>query len=186
MRQLVVQGLNHLVRSESWAQERLRQRAGEKLLVEAGWFTLRLTINEQGCFCVSDASAIPDVTLTLPVDAAVSALFDRERLFASVRLDGSAEVVESLAFVFRNLKWDAEADLAAVVGDIPARRLALAGRTLAAGIQESLGKAGTNIAEYAVSDSGLLASEADLQAFGDEVNSLRDNMARLEMRISRL
>jgi hypothetical protein len=54
-------------------------------------------------------------------------LLDRDALFASVKLSGSADLAECLAFVFRNLGWDIEEDLASVLGDIPARRLALTG-----------------------------------------------------------
>jgi ubiquinone biosynthesis protein UbiJ len=113
-------------------------------------------------------------------------LFEREKLFGAVNLGGSAEVAVSLAFVFRNLKWDAEGDLAGIVGDIPARRLAMFGQTAIARIQQGIAKATENIAEYAVEDSRLLASDKDLSAFGKEVNSLRDDLACLEMRISRL
>ena len=186
MRQLPIRGLNHLIQGETWAQERLRQHAGARLLVEAGWIRITLTIDEHGFFMGSDSAAPPDVTLTLPTASAVGALFEREKLFGAVKLGGSAEVAESLAFVFRNLKWDAEGDLAGIVGDIPARRLAMFGQTAIARIQQGIAKATENIAEYAVEDSRLLASDKDLSAFGKEVNSLRDDLACLEMRISRL
>lgn len=183
MRQVAIRGLNHLVRGESWAQERLRQHAGARLFVETGWVSLGLTIDDHGLFRECDTSTPPDVTLTLPADSAMGALFDREKLFGAVKLGGSAEVAESLAFVFRNLNWDAEGDLAGIVGDIPARRLAMFGQTALDGIQEGLAKATGNIAEYVVEDSGVLASEKELAAFGIAVNGLRDDLARLEKRI---
>lgn len=186
MRQLAIRGLNHLIQGESWAQERLRQHAGARLLVEAGWMKIELTIDEHGIFMVSDTATAPDVTLTLPAESAVDGLFNREKLFASVKLVGSAEVAESLAFVFRNLKWDAEGDLASIIGDIPARRLAIFGKTSLAGIKEGLAKATENIAEYAIEDSGLLASDKELVAFRNDVNDLQNDLARLDMRISRL
>lgn len=186
MRQVTIQGLNHLVRGESWAQERLRQHAGARLFVEAGRMGVALSIDDHGFFRECDTSTPPDVTLTLPVGSAMGALFDREKLFAAVKLEGSAEVAEALAFVFRNLKWDAEGDLAGIIGDIPARRLAMFGQTAVAGIQEGLAKTAGNIAEYVVEDSGVLASRKDLVAFGNDVNGLRDDVARLEKRISHL
>lgn len=186
IRQIAIQGLNHLVRGESWAQERLRQHAGARLLIEAGWVSLGLVIDDHGFFRECDTSRPPDVTLTLPANSAMGALLDREKLFAAVKLGGSADVAESLAFVFRNLKWDAEGDLAGIVGDIPARRLGLFGRSAVAGVQESFGRAAGSMAEYLVEDSGLLASGKDLVAFGENVNGLRDDVARLEKQISRL
>lgn len=186
IRQVAIRGLNHLVQGESWAPERLRQHAGARLLVEAGVMRIGLTIDDHGFFMESDTSTPPDVTLTLLAESAASALFDREKLFAAVKLGGSAEIAESLAFVFRNLKWDAEGDLAGIIGDIPARRLAMFGQTAVAGIQGGIARATENIAEYAVHDSGLLASGKDLAAFGKDLNSLQDDLARLEKRVSRL
>ncbi len=186
MKHLAVRGLNHLIRNESWAQERLRSHAGARLQVDGGPLSIQLLIDEHGLFLAADGAGTPDVTLTLPADSITSVLFAQEKVFSAVKLGGSADIAESLAFVFRNLKWDAEGDLAGIVGDIPARRLAMFGQTAIAGIQEGIAKASENIAEYAVEDSGLLASEKDLTAFGKDVNSLRDDLARLEMRISRL
>lgn len=186
MRKLGILGLNHLIQGESWAQERLRQHTGARLLVEAASMKIALTIDEHGFFETSDTALPPDVTLTLPAESAVDAFFDREKLFAAVKLGGSAEVAESLAFVFRNLKWDAEGDLAGIIGDIPARRMAIFGQTALAGIKEGLAKATENIAEYAIDDSGLLVSDKDLAAFRNDVDDLRDALTHLEMRISRL
>jgi ubiquinone biosynthesis protein UbiJ len=186
VKRLAVQGLNHLIQSESWAQERLRMHAGAKFLVDSGPLKVSLAIDDNGLFHMTDAAATPDVTLTLPADAVVKALFERDKLFSSVRLGGVVDVAESLAFVFRNLKWDAEADLARVVGDIAARRLALFGQALAKGLQDGLHKLAENGKEYIVEDSALLPPERDLAAFGNAVEQLRADVAGLEQRISRL
>lgn len=186
MKHLAVKGLNHLIRSESWAVERLRSHAGARLQVDGGPLSIQLLIDEHGLLDAADTPGTPDVTLTLPADAVASVLFAREKMFAAVKLGGSAEIAESLAFVFRNLKWDAEADLAQVVGDIAAHRLALIGRAVAKGLQDSLRKAAENIREYAVEDSPLLTPERDRHAFAEAVNRLHDDVAQLEKRISRL
>ena len=186
MQQVAIRGLNHLIQCESWAQEQLRQHAGAKLLVEAGGLNVRLTIDDRGLFQAGDASSPADVTVSLPADSVVGALLDRGNAFAAVKLAGSAEVAECLAFVFRNLKWDVEADLAAIVGDIPARRLSMIGNTAFASLQNGMLRITENLGEYAVQDSGLLVTEAELVAFGEGVNGLMDDLMRLEMRISRL
>lgn len=184
MQQFAIRALNHLIQSENWARERLRQHAGAKLLVEAGGFNVRLTIDDRGHFQAGDASMPADVTVSLPADSAFGLLLDSENVLAAVKLGGSAEIAESLAFVFRNLKWDVEADLAAFVGDIPARRLAMMGNTAVSSLQNSIRRVTENIGEYAAHDSGLLVTEAELVAFGQGVSGLRDDLARLEKRIS--
>ena len=116
IKQLGVRGLNHLLRSEHWALERLVRHAGRQLRIDAGLVDIRLGIDAQGLFVLNEHQGEPDVTLTLPSDILVRALVDRSKLFSSVKLGGSVDVAETLAFVFRNLKWDAEADLAAIRG----------------------------------------------------------------------
>lgn len=184
VKHLAVQGLNHLIKNESWASERLRRHAGAKFLAEGGPLHIKLAITEQGLFMAADAAAVPDVTLTLATDSLLTALFQRDKLFSSVRLGGAVDVAESLAFVFRNLRWDAEADLADVVGDIAARRLVLLGKMLARSLQEGLHKLTENGREYVVEDSGLLVAGSDFLAFGSAVEQLQDDVARLEKRIS--
>lgn len=184
--EFALRSLNHMIRGEAWAQERLRQHSGARIAIEAGPILIRLGIDDQGLFLGTDSTSEPDVTVTLPADALACAMFDREKLFAAAKLGGSADVAESFAFVLRNLRWDVEADLAQLLGDIPARRLNLRGLSVVRGIQNSLRKVAENIKEYAVEDSTMLTSTLETTEFGNEVNRLRDDVARLEKRISRL
>lgn len=183
---LVFAGLNHLLESESWARERLRPFAGSHVLIAAGPISLLLCIDERGMLLAGERTETVDVTVTLPADTPVKFLLDRNGLFAAAKLSGSADIAESLAFVFRNLRWDVEADLARVIGDIPARRLALLGSQLSRQTQDSAKNFAENFVEYATEDSSLLAANRDIEGFGKAVDHLRDDLARLEKRISRL
>lgn len=183
---LIFSGLNHLLGGEPWAQERLRPFSGAQALIESGLLSLRLCIDEHGLFVAGDRGLSPDVTVTLPADAPVKFLLDRQGLLASVKLSGSVDIAEALAFVFRNLRWDAEADLADLIGDIPARRLALFGEKFGGQLQAGTKRLGENMAEYVTEDSLLLVPDRDVKAFFKEVNCLRDDLARLEKRVSRL
>lgn len=183
---LVFIALNHLLKEEGWALDRLRAFAGAKVLIEAGPITLDLLIDEHGLFRNGDKSQLPDVTLTLPADMAVKLLFDRQNLFSSVKLTGSADIAENLAFVFRNLHWDAEAELANLIGDIPARRLAMFGARFGSQVVDNTRRLTENVIEYAREDSQLLAPNHDIQVLRQAVKDLQDDLARLETRIARL
>jgi ubiquinone biosynthesis protein UbiJ len=183
---LAIRALNHLMHAESWAPARLLGHAGALVTIDSGPFVLRLGIDERGYFQAGDEARQPDVIVTLPSDIAARALFERDTLFASVKLGGAADIAESLAFVLRNLRWDAEGDLADLIGDIPARRLSLLAQSTAVGIQRAIGNFADNFTEYAVEESGLLAAHRDVGEFGNSVATLRDDVARLEKRISRL
>lgn len=184
--QLAVLALNHLIEGEGWARTRLIVHSGAQVLIDSRLFSLRLGIDERGLFHDGDKALEPDVTITLPSDLPARLLFNHDTLFSSVKLEGSADIAESLAFVFRNLQWDAEADLAQLVGDIPARRLARLAQALAVAIQDAVGRVVENFSEYALEESDLLVANRDVAAFGSTVVGLRDDVARLEKRISRL
>lgn len=186
LEQLIPRLLNHLLQSESWAMERLRPFAGAQALIETGIIDLHLAVDGAGCFVAGAAEQPPAVTITLPPGAPVKLLFDKKGVFQAARLSGSADFAETLAFVFRNLRWDAEADLARYLGDIPARRIEMARQHLFRQGSESASRLARNLAEYASEDSDWLAAPREIEAFGQAVDTLRDDVARLEKRLSRL
>jgi ubiquinone biosynthesis protein UbiJ len=183
---LLLVPLNHLIVQAPWASERLGRHAGARVAIIAGPLTLRLTIDGSGLLQAADVVAEPDVRIELPDDFAVRALTDRSKLMSGARLSGAADVAETLAFVFRNLRWDAEGDLAAVIGDIPARRLSLAAGALARNTRDGLSRLGANFAEYASHEGELLADPASVKDFVSAVDTLRDDLARLDKRVERL
>ena len=182
---LLIKPLNHLVADAPWAGERLRRHAGAHLLIAAGGWRVNLLVGGDGLFHPASAG-VADVEIALPDDFLAKMLVDRQSLMASARLSGSAEIAETLAFVFRNLRWDYEADLAEVVGDIPAHRIA---RLLGEGFawqRSMLQRLGSNLAEFATEESALVTRASELDLFCGDVDRLRDDLARLEKRISRL
>ncbi|MBL8431426.1 MAG: hypothetical protein JNK80_03445 [Dechloromonas sp.] len=183
---LLVPVLNHLLAREDWARQRLGAFAGQTFRIEGGPAPLPMTVTENGSLRAASTGESPSVTVAFPADAPVRLLFDAASVLASARLSGAASFAETLAFVFRNLRWDYEADLAGLVGDIPARRIA---RLLGDGLvwQRSLAhRLGGNLAEFATEESALVTRAAELELFCADVDRLRDDLARLEKRISRL
>lgn len=183
---LAIRVLNHLIQAESWAQGRLAAHSGAQVLIESGPFMVRIGIDESGLFRAGDLTHEPDVSITLPPDVPARLLFDRDSLFSSVKLGGSADIAESLAFFLRNLQWDAEADIARLIGDIPARRFVQIAQAMAEAMRQSITRVTENFSQYVVEEFGVLTSNRDLGEFGGAVNSLRDDVGRLEKRICRL
>jgi ubiquinone biosynthesis protein UbiJ len=178
--------LNHLLTREAWATERLKPHAGEHFRIEAGPLALALGIDSEGLL-VGDAPVTePAVVIRLDDSAVAAAASGPEALFAAARLTGSARLAETLAFVYRNLRWDYEADLADALGDIPARRVAQALRTGFAWQRDAVARVGGNLAEYVTEESGLVTPAREVSAFVSAVDVIRDDVARLDKRIARL
>lgn len=182
----ILSAINHVLRQERWALERLRPFSGSRMLLVAPPLRLFWQIDEQGCFDLGDVDASSDVTLTFPSDAPARFLVDRESLFSSVKLSGSADLAEALAFVFRNLRWDFEGEVARMLGDIPAHRLVMLLSSAVRQARSGLQRAADNLAEYASEDSGLVVPGRETAAFASAVDELRNDVARLEKRIARL
>ena len=178
--------VNHLLAGEDWARARLQPFAGQTARLEFGALTLPLAINADGLFVAAGESAPADVTITLPADAPLRALADRPSLFTAAHLSGSAELAETLGFVFRNLRWDAESDLARFVGDIAAHRLTAFGSGLARWHQQQALNLAANFAEYFTEEKPSIARRSDVADFCAEVTRLPDEVARLETRIAAL
>lgn len=181
---LILPVLNHLVQQETWTLDRLKSFSGSQLRIVASPLNLNLCISDMGLFKPAHNADLPDVVLTLPNDALVRFLTDRNALFSSVKLAGSADLAECLAFVFRNLRFDIEADLASVFGDIPARRIVLWAADLVGQAQKNAKRFSQNVFEYVTEDANILMPTRDIQIFSQAVNTVRDDLARLEKRIN--
>ena len=178
--------VNHLLAGEDWARERLVPFAGQRACLELGTLKLPLLIDRRGLFVAGDRRAAASVTITLPADAPLRALTDRLSLLSAARLSGSAELAECLGFVLRNLRWDAEADLAPLVGDIAAHRLVAGGRKFVHWHQQQAKNLALNLAEYFTEENPTIARRLDVTDFCAEVGRLSDALARLEARVALL
>lgn len=181
--------INHLLERAPWARERLVPYAGNTLCCRIAPFEVAFRIEADGCLSASrseDADRPADVTITVPLAQLPSALLgDADKLMAAVNLQGNAELADSIGFVFRNLEWDAEEDLARLLGDIPARRLAETARALRRAHERAVTSLGGNLGEYFAEEQSVLVTHGALDAFSDELRVLRDGLARLEKRVER-
>ena len=179
--------LNHVLVHEDWARERLKPFAGQGVCLRFAALTLPLTVRSDGLFtAVGSADDAATVTITLPSDAPLRALTDRQTVFGAAHIAGPAEFAETLGFVFRNLDWDAESDLARFVGDIAAHRLLAGGRQLARWHQRQATNLALNVAEYLTEENPTVAHHRDIADFCAQTAALSAELAALEARIARL
>lgn len=185
-----VGALNRLLKDESWARERLHGFAGQHVRLVGGPLRIDLAVNGEGMFrAVDDAdqAVAPAVTIELPADAPFRLLSGgRQAVFGAARLTGAADFAETLAFVFRNLRWDVEDELARVVGDIAAHRLVRSGRDLLAWQRRAADNLARNGAEYFAEEAALLVPAREAREFAASLAKLAQDTERLEARLRRL
>ena len=188
---LALKAINHLLSGEDWALQRLRPFAGQMLQIKLGGLELPLQIGARGFLSEQterdfSAGESPAVTITLPADAPARLFLDRASLIGSAQISGSAELAECLSFIFKNLRWDPEHDLAQVVGDIAARRMAVGGKRFFDRHAVQLRKLADNLVDFFTTEQPTLIQRNDAVRFSSAVALTRDSIEQLETRISKL
>ena len=138
---------NHVLAAEPAAVQRLQAHVGKRLCVElADWPALLpalpaalFQVTPAGLleWCADSAGEAP-AELQLSIAAANPAWL-MARLAAGerpeVKVQGEAQFAADMHWLAENLRWDIEADLARVLGTLPARQLASVGAALAAALR---------------------------------------------------
>jgi len=104
----------------------------------------------------------------------------------SVRIEGDAQSMLELKALFSAIDFDPEEQLAQVVGDTLAHKTANGLRSLGRWAEDVADSGAAGFAETLVEETRLLASRPRAERFIDNVETLRDDFARLQQRIERL
>jgi ubiquinone biosynthesis accessory factor UbiJ len=177
---------NRVLRDHPLAQERLKRFAGKIARFRSGPFDLPLLVGPDGGVEVAPASADVDVTIDIPPALLPRLASHDEAAMKSVGFEGDAEFAQEISYLVRNLKWDVEEDLSRVTGDIVAHRIVSGARDLHAWSREARERLGANVQEYLTEERPALVPRRDAEAFVRDVDTLRDDAARLEKRIELL
>lgn len=177
---------NHALSGEAWARTRLQTFAGQTAQIEFGKFIVPLTITDDGLLSSAEPGVAAAVTISLAADSPLLALAFRPSLLSSTRIAGSAELAETLGFVFHNLHWDPEDDLSRLVGDVAAHRLLQGGRKFVQWHQSRAKNFAINVAEYLTEEAPGIARRSDVEHFSSTVNSIEDDCNHVEARLRRL
>ena len=149
--------LNHLLQAEPIANARLRPHAGRCMQLHFdGWpsvlpplpsVAFRITPAGLLEWSGDDLPLEPD--LQVRVDASNPALSMARALGGTrprVEVSGDAGFATDLNWLFDNLRWDVQDDLARVVGEAPARELVRLAGGVAAGLREAVRTVGGLVA----------------------------------------
>lgn len=177
--------LNHLVAQTPGGLAGLARHAGRKLAIDALISRHVFLIQEKGQLAsVSDTEA--DATIRLTPDLLTRLPFEGKAAFRSAPTEGDTELLSAFNDIFQNMAWDAEADLAKLFGPVVGFRLAEAGRGFTGWLNQATTDTAKTLAEYATHENPMLASPLDISHFNAEVDTLRDDVSRLEARLDRL
>jgi len=177
---------NHLLAGEAWARARLQAFAGQGVRLVCGPIVADLSIRPDGTLAEAETGSVPSVELILPPEALWQSGGNREALISAARLNGAADLAETIGFVLRHLRWEIEDDLAPIVGDVAARRLAKGASRFLAWHQRQALAFSRNLVEYFSLEKPLIVPRSEFGAFTRDVAQVTDAAERLGRRIDTL
>jgi ubiquinone biosynthesis protein UbiJ len=135
--------VNHVLMQEPEAQARLARQSGKVLQAHWRSFSMRLSATPAGLFEVLPPADTPaDLTLTLteesPLQLAQAALRGDK---PPVHIAGDVQFAAEISWLVDNVRWDAEEDLARLVGDAPAHAIADTARRVMQAMREFVARA---------------------------------------------
>jgi len=104
----------------------------------------------------------------------------------SLELTGDAELASQFQQLLSLAKPDVEEELSGIVGDVAANRLGEIVRGLGRWGRDARSTMGANIREYLQEESRDAPTRYEVENFVTDVNTLRDDVDRIEARINRL
>lgn len=179
--------INHLLTQEPWAKKKLALHAGKTACLQIGGLSVTLTVSADGMVQKpSDNAVKPDVVITLKSSDLPTLLQNRERVASVAQVAGDADFANTLAQLSQTLRWDMEHDLSQWVGDIAAKRLTAGVKSMQHNVQTTQRKFSEQLAEYFLEENPMLVRTQLASEFTDQINTLRDDVERLEKRIARI
>jgi ubiquinone biosynthesis protein UbiJ len=183
--------LNRNIRETTPARELCSKLDGTVVAVRvrntalAAWFLIHDDLLELRVDCDEE----PDVLISgslltlarMAGESGMEALRD-----GSLELSGNAHQAERFQRLLALAKPDIEEELSSVIGDVAAHRLGNLARGLGSWARDAQSTMGANIREYLQEESRDAPSRYEVDRFSDSVNTLRDDVDRMEARLDRL
>lgn len=182
---LLGRSLNHLLLQTPGAMEGMSQHAGHTVRVDLVIQQLDFRITDTGAW-TETATDSPDAILRVTPKLLSRLLFFGRDALRDAEYSGDAALLRTLDQVLTSLKWDVEADLAPLMGGIAAHRVNSTGQALLDNFRQGLQSLQINSAEYIVEELELIARKIDVRRHAQQVDTLGNDVARLEARLARL
>ena len=178
--------LNHLLAQNSWAIPRLARFAGKTVRFDIAPLCLAYTIMDGGMLHSASPDDSPDALCVIAPSLLPRLALQDEKAYTEIETSGDAGLLAEIFYLSRNLSWDAADDLSRFTGDIAAERIVTAATSTHHMLRDAALNLSQAAAEYLTEERPLLAKPQDVSAFMHLVDTLRDDVARLEQRLMRM
>lgn len=182
----VVATLNHLLAGSGWALLRLAKFAGKTVQFRIAPFSMAVTVGVDGLLSAAAEGASADAVCVVPPSLLPRLALQDESAYSQIQTSGDAVLLAEIFYLSRNLSWDAAEDISRVTGDIAAQRIVQFATAKHRQTRDAVSNLSQALAEYWTEERPLLAKPEQVAGFVRQVDQLRDDVARLELRLSKL
>jgi ubiquinone biosynthesis protein UbiJ len=182
--------LNHLLDQQPTSQSRMQKESGKTLVLVIAPVKLKFWVNEQGHFqpiaLNQSADDSVDTQITLEWADLIGSVSKPSAVSRKAVIEGNMNFAQTVSIVINDLSWDSERDLAQIVGDEQAVWIMNALSALGTNARDVLQRFKSSLHEYVVYEQSMTPTEEEFNSFCCEISQLRDDLARLEKRLSKL
>ena len=186
--------VNRCIRESTRAGEILEGLDGRSLAIVVEGLGIRVRLGASKThLAVSVAAPRPENTETATVEGPPLALLGLLRRAGAegfresgVRLSGDAQTAEAFAELLGHARPDLEDELSKWIGDIAAHEVAGAARRADDWVRQAGSALTMNTSEFLQEEARQLPSRVEVNAFGRDVERLRDDVERAAQRLARL
>lgn len=184
---VVLVPFNHFLFSENWVKARLRPHAGKTIQVCIPPFlSTALTVQESGELSASVNSNGIDTIVTFTLGLLLRLFVHDENIYDEISISGDTAFAKELIYVSQNLHCDVEQGLSRITGDILAHRIVQTSKDIKHWQKKTILNLSDALTEYWLEEQPLLAKSPYIKKFIDEVNTLKDDVEQLEVRIEKI
>lgn len=181
--------LNQALRLDPTSLHALSKLSGKIIRIEISGMSFTLFIDNQGITVLSDYDGEVDVRIGGAPFTLLRLLLQNEITLSNnpeVTINGEIGTAQQLLSILKGLDIDWEEQLAQGLGDIPAHQLSTLFRQCQNYTRERINTLQLNMSEYLQEESGHLPGNAEIEVFLDAVDTLRNDVERLEQKVQRL
>ncbi|MDX8379961.1 MAG: hypothetical protein R8K48_07980 [Gallionella sp.] len=169
-----------------WARTKLAHFSGKTVQFKIAPFSFSYTILPDGAIGHADQTISADAQCIIAPSLLPRLVLQDELAYAEIKSTGDTSLLSEIFSLSRTLRWDAAEDLSVMTGDIAAERIVQAAQIKHKQLSAATLNLAQAAAEYWTEERPLLAKPQQISLFMQQVDTIRDDIARLDQRIARL
>ena len=182
--------INRALQDDPWAASRLAGFAGATLRISLADRTLlRYTIEPNGLLAAHQVFGVDEPTLSIELPSNAASLLvshGKHGVIKAAKIRGNVELANAINDVMDQIRPDPEAFLASKIGDIAAHRAMGMANAVKQGTGQLLTRLKDQFTEHVSEGHSVIVPNPEIRQFVTDVDTLRNDVARLEQRIGRL